>query len=1304
MKKNIELNVNLEDVIEQLPATLNDTTPLGLDDWDSYPIPSRKEVANFYDGNNYRIVFISGIDTYKMLTFSMEEGCRVYWENTSYGRWYFTDKNKASNFLLYDLTEAGIGEATSVTWASSSSNYLNTRTQTHRRDVSYILFSNATIYDKDKETVLFELMGITELYPAYVHLKSAGFNKDVRIKPNQQWMYLLDIDYVKSDKSEVKEIVISGDYQPVYSKAGSYLVTVQVALTGVDNVISRPLDVVVNVYEDGTEAYPNNIPFPPQDGMKEVFVFDGKDEIGLLTFSSTQGVQAYQYSTTSIRFFDGKFEGGNASYSGTYLYWLRKGKWEFQSGSENAPNSYPTYYPTVKDGANSIIYSTKDCYSKNIVAEENLLREKDGEIERLDYSIKNRIYEVPYDLPDVKPIIEEIGAHHYYIGYCGGKIALATVEFNDDSIISDFHLGICGSSSSSLQIIPSHRLDTTTYRYFNTATGEWDAPVVATNEARFNSTYVKPTTASTLNKAKTVNDLVIYTTFPIVLKSSLDNDDICEIRKSDNRMVADENSVPPIVTDITIEATSDKPYTVDTDFKFNYECELEDLEGIAVSQVEWDNRLNNYPSGTNIVSVRVKDNRELWSDWFSKEIEIERPFIPDNVPIGNYPLQSDGAPFEHYVIYKSDSKTGYTYFAFTLNEGEELPNFYLNTANSSTTFYIRCDKPISILKEYAIYSSYENGEWGTSGVMYSSSVSGGYFLVDKPVVQGVERSAIYYSTFPIYSNNKYTNVHAYPSPKPEFPLGLGVICSHEDVWTTDNVTVRTQINANGQQWKDFKYRINGGEFVALDGDTELVFTESGIYHVEFVIYNQDNIETKAEAYFRIDKEAPVLSVTEDGNYLVFNATDSLSGIQTIQYRLVGSDWITITNGFKLDKPTYGGLYAYELMATDNMGNTNTIQYEYDVPKIPIETVEVTPTNFELSYGATQKLTVSILPTNHNEQYEVIYESLSPYVTVSTSGTIKNANPYYTGEASVKVIVNDKEVIVPLHCNAGKMEYPSGYPSLYDIYNIEGEYTDFIVYHYGSLTYHLMALKREDVESIFYIKNSSNPRLCFTTEGAITEAVRFEKLDETVWNKKPTVLTVNANEVVQNFGSRYPSNTIVFSTIDIYADETGEILAYPKDTLPPTNKARVWVETNNEEGTTVTSANWVVNGEDMGDGLTRLTYSINNGEEIEIENGGVITLEDNGDYEIQAFAYNNHGVRTKSEIYRVTILASYPSDMRVKIAQEFATLQLSFDNSLVRYKHNGVWQNLKVIPSHEVLESERQVQVLISGVWYTILIY
>lgn len=1274
-------------------------------EWARQPLPPKEVVAQFYDGNNCRIVYQSGENECQMLTFTMEEDCHVYWGNSLYGYWHFSDKNKASNFMLYPLTKEGIGEGTSITWhnTSSSYNYLNTNVKTYKREADCIFFSNVPIYDSNKVDVLFEAMSYTDLAPYYFHLRSVGFDPSTRVQVGETWEELLQVDCNKSDETTIQSISFSGDYQPTYDKKGTYCLTAHIIVDQFEGeVFSSPF--LLNIYDETSLSYPNNLPFPVEDGMKDFLVFKGKTQIGLMAHTGTEGIHLYVVSDTLFRWIDLHPDGGYGSCGGSYLYYLNEEtkQWEFQSGSESYPFRIPTTQINPVNGANDVIYSTVDIYNNDRT---KILYPKDERYPKKDYHISMRQYPVPYELPDVKPLLKEDGAIHYFISYRGGNIVLTTIiptNLNDFAIIQK------GSSSSTLRIDPSGSMSKVVYRRFYPSTGAWGSPVTETNRTSFNSSYVDTSIKSTLNGALTINDMVIYTTLPIYLKRSVGNQQTL-LRYEDNRLIADENSIPPTVTDVSI--LNDPPFTVDTSFEFDMSYELESLDGLLFGGSEWENKLPYYPPGDNTARVRVKDSRKLWSEWAEKTFTVEPPITPSEIDIFNLPLKPDGSPYQHYLvalrIANRPPATNSFCFCFDLKEGVETFNAWVSTGSNNPVYFN--DNIPTLFDNAYIYNEYsETTGWGKRGVLTPSNYK---YIFSNGATYGIGdglASNVYVSTFPIHTDNTCTAVRVYPINKPEFPLNLTVAASHENVWTSDDVTVTTKIVANGQSWRDFKYRINSGDFIPLQDEGDLIFTESGDYHLEFFVYNQDNVETKAEVSFKIDKDHPVLSIEETDTHLIFKAIDEHSGLAQLHYRLAennvftrsknfanhlalvlsengeatlhANDWISISSGFKLAKPTIGGTYTYELMGVDEVGNTHLIQHIYDLPKIPITDLIITPENISLAYNQSQQLTVDILPTNHNEDVQLSFESLSPYVSVSNTGVVKNINGYFEGIAEVCVRVNQKEVNVPITCEVNRLEYPSDYPNLYDLHNYTDRYTDFIIAKpHGSNIFRLYAFNRENNDAIYYIDAPTflQKNLAYSVPNSVINCDRFDKLDERMWNRQGTRVSVNENGLVDSFYSKYPQECVVFSTVDIYSDASGELLAYPKQELPPTQRASVWFEPD-YFGQWVNASYFTVHGEDRGDGLSRLTYAINGGEEILIEIGGMITFPSSGTHTLQAFAYNNHLVRSQTDLLTVHLDMDAPTLTVEKVYNEdtmcYDIYVLATDNvstlSSLRYRKVG----------------------------------
>lgn len=1212
-------------------------------EWARRPLPPKKTVANFYDGNAYRIVFQHKETEYRMLTFNMEEGCNIYWANSSYGYWYFSDKTKASNFIIYPLTPDGVGEGVSVDWHSSSYNYLNTSmTQVYKRDVECVFFSNATIYDRDMATVLVESSTLSELYPHYFHLKSAGFDLDCRIKIGEPWEDSLQIDYEHGEGVTIQSITFGEDYEPVYQKAGSYYLTVHVTVEQQpDETLSCPF--LLNIYDEEFLSYPNHVPFPVQDGTQEAIVYQRGGEIYLMTYTATSHIHLYQYTATRLDFFDGHPDGGYGATSGESLYLLKDQKWVYQPTKQQFPYPYPRTSIQYTNIQADILYSTVNIYSSKTLSDEKIVRLADSKFPSKDYEIGMRYYEIPFKLPSVSALLKEHSSNHYFITY---QTKVATLCVMVPSVIEDFCLKVTGVSNS-FTLAPSVKLNTVHYYSFDGTTEDWVFKGNGTNATTFNTSYISDLTASfKMNGSSTstylsINERIAYTSIPVYIQRSKDtiNDPIL-IRDPDNKLVADENSIAPTVIDIL--TGQEEPYTVDTKFTFDLACEFEDIEGNFITKTEWENKQLKYPVGSNPVRARVRDNRELWSEWFEKTITIERPKMSANAILGvhDLPLQANGEAYDHYLIFKYHATNALAYrcWGFVLKEGVE--SFKVASYNNSLYF---SDYTNKIFEKVDWYTGYDS----TTGWGNRTALNLGYTNYNGGVLNSLA-SNIYYSTFPVYTDTKYTEILAYPlTSVPPLPFKIALTSTHEDVWTNEDVTIRYEIETLNQPHKEIKYRVNNGEYIPL---TELIgrltFNQSGIYTVEVVAVNQDDVASTATISFKIDKDAPTVSVVDQGAQLAFTITDLHSGLNTAHYRLATIDgveqnngWTKITPTGSIKKPIYGGRYIYEFKLIDNLNNTAIIEHVFDLEKIHIESVLVEPQSFDLKYNQSQKLSVQLLPETHNTPYTITYESLSPYVSVSTVGVVSINNRYFTGEAQIKVKVNEFEEIVTANCYVDKLAYPEGYPPIYDLYNYP-DYSDFIIYKYSSNTYRMLAFNREDNEAIFYIRSGN---LYYSIPNTILEAACFDRLDENSWNRNGSRLN-GVNYLSTSFYSNYPHETIVFSTVDIYSNETGELLARPKDVLPPMVYPVVRLETNGYDGSWTNTLNFQIFGEDMGSGLSKLTYQINKESEIEVEAGETITLagRETGVYQFKAYAYNDYNVRAASETIEVKWDVTLPS--------------------------------------------------------------
>ena len=1245
-----------------------------IGEWVRRPLPPKQTVANFYDGNQYRIVYQFKENEYKMLTFNMEEGCKIYWGNLSYGEWYFSDRSKASNFMLYPLTVDGIGEGVRVGWSSSTGSILDySASRAYQRNVECIFFSNTPIYDRDQTTILYKEESLSDLYPHYFHLKSVGFDANCRVKIGETWEDLVQINCNKSEETTIQSISFSGDYQPIYQEMGTYYLTAHVVVEQQpDEVFSCSF--FLNIYNEESLAYPNHLPFPPEDGALETIVYQSKGNYYLVTYTSTSDIHLYRNTTSYIDFFDTHPDKGYGVSTGDSLYLLKDNRWVYQPTQQQRPYSRPLTRIANVNEYEDFLYSTVNIYSRNVASDENLIRLADAKLPRKDYEIGMRYYEIPFKLPSVSAILKEHSSNHYFITY---QTKTATLCVCNPSEVEDFHLKVVGNSNR-YGLSASVKLNAVRYYTCDGTTEDWVFKRSETNVTGFNTTHIPDLESafkmngSSANAYLSVNERVAYTTIPIYIRRSVDSlNEPLLVRHPDNKLVADENSIPPVVLDIL--TGQEEPYTVDTKFKLAVDYEIEEIDGNYITKTEWENNQKIYPVGENLIRARIRDYRELWSEWFEKTITIAHPATDANAILGvhNLPLQTNGEPYDHYLVFKyhATSTTPYRCWGFVLKEGVE--EFKVASYGGYIYFNQKANQLFEKVDWYTGYDSVTG--WGKA-----TALNMGYDNYGGGVLNGLA-SNIYYSTFPIYTNRNYNEILAHPlTTVPSLPFTIALTTSHEDIWTNEDVTVRYEIETKGQPFKEIKYRVNNGEFIPLSELIgHLTFNQSGIYTVEVVAVNEQNVATTVSTKFRIDKDAPALEVTEQPNRFSYLIKDEHSGIQSVKYRLVTIDgvgqnntWTSGSSNGTLNKPVYGGVYVYEFELTDKVGNTAIREFVFDLPKINIESIAVNPQSFDLKSGQTQQLTVQLLPENQNEPHTITYESLSPYVAVSTSGNVSILNRYYVGEAQIKVKVNDFEEIVTVNCCVNELVYPADYPPIYDLYNYP-DYTDFIVYRYSSTTYYMLAFNREDNDAIFYLESG---RLHYSINNTIKKATRFDRFDENTWKRSGSSMGGTSYLSLSTYNS-YPRETIAFSTIDLYSNATGELLARPKDILPPMIYPGVRLETNGYDGSWTNSINFQVFGEDMGSGLTKLTYQINNEAEVEVEAGEVINLEGRvtGTYQIKAYAYNDYNVRTVTETVDVKLDVTLPS---LSITQSFNSNTLTHNVNLTASDSNALLSTIQ----------------------------
>jgi DNA/RNA endonuclease YhcR with UshA esterase domain len=156
----------------------------------------------------------------------------------------------------------------------------------------------------------------------------------------------------------------------------------------------------------------------------------------------------------------------------------------------------------------------------------------------------------------------------------------------------------------------------------------------------------------------------------------------------------------------------------------------------------------------------------------------------------------------------------------------------------------------------------------------------------------------------------------------------------ENGWYTTDVTVTLTSVDEESGVNSPEYRINGGEWL---GYTEAIqFNKDGIFTLEF--HGSDvsgNVEEIKSIEIKVDKSAPETSVSvnpenatgTNGWYtsdvsVSLSATDSMTEVETTQYRINGGDWTSYSEALQL---AFDGIYMIEYRSVDGAGNIEETQ-------------------------------------------------------------------------------------------------------------------------------------------------------------------------------------------------------------------------------------------------------------------------------------------------------------------------------------------------------------------------------------------
>jgi len=196
-----------------------------------------------------------------------------------------------------------------------------------------------------------------------------------------------------------------------------------------------------------------------------------------------------------------------------------------------------------------------------------------------------------------------------------------------------------------------------------------------------------------------------------------------------------------------------------------------------------------------------------------------------------------------------------------------------------------------------------------------------------------------------------------------------------------------------------RYRVNGANWQTYT--TPFTMSTDGEYDVEFYAFdNAGNDEERGDFFVKIDQTPPTISHTlignpsDDGVYptevtVMLAATDGMSDLSTIEYKLVGLDWAPYSAPFILSAD---GNHTFQYRATDLAGNGANSAY------VTVE-IDTTPPEVGMSLSGEKKGTwytsaVDITVTAEDETSEVaeILVSIDRGPWETYTGVVKVSEP------------------------------------------------------------------------------------------------------------------------------------------------------------------------------------------------------------------------------------------------------------------------------------------------------------------------
>ncbi len=349
-----------------------------------------------------------------------------------------------------------------------------------------------------------------------------------------------------------------------------------------------------------------------------------------------------------------------------------------------------------------------------------------------------------------------------------------------------------------------------------------------------------------------------------------------------------------------------------------------------VSESIWDDLLLQYLTDSAPLTLISVEGTEGLNGWYVTDAEISlQVYDPTNLGYDTYrSLNGTWLPYAGPFVLSADGAYNIQYYSVGENGETEV------TRNISLKIDATRPTVQASVADYLLTLTAYDGGSGVSSVLYS--VDGGPWSVyTAPFVVGTagHMYSVRYHAVDSAGNIGTDAMVTVGDSDDIVPVSSAIPSgtSGNNGWYVSQVIVTlSATDEGGSGLQGITYSLDGGAWTAYS--TPIACAIEGVHTLNYRA--QDNFGNQEEVRtisFKIDLNAPVTdsAINETAHQgwfsspisIELNASDPVSGVSSISYRVNGGAWVNYSNEIVISSE---GIWLVEWMATDNAGNDGTV--------------------------------------------------------------------------------------------------------------------------------------------------------------------------------------------------------------------------------------------------------------------------------------------------------------------------------------------------------------------------------------------